>query len=56
VHQQYRVLLAEMAENIVLDYKKHEAEDLRVPPEELAAEHISASAVLVQPCSSAASA
>ena len=32
-----------MAENIVLDYKKHEAEDLRVPPEELAAEHVSVS-------------
>jgi hypothetical protein len=32
-----------MAENVVLDYKKHEAEDLRVPPEELAAEHVSVS-------------
>jgi hypothetical protein len=34
-------ILTEMAENVVLDYKKHEAEDLRVPPEELAAEHVS---------------
>lgn len=32
-------MLAELAENITLDYKKHEAEDLKVPPEELAAEH-----------------
>lgn len=42
-------ILAEMAENVVLDYKKHEAEDLRVPPEELAAEHVSVRCPQVPP-------
>ena len=32
---------AELAENLEADYKKHEAEDLRVPPEELAESHVS---------------
>ena len=37
---------AELAENLEADYKKHEAEDLRVPPEELAESHISEVPVL----------
>ncbi len=38
---------AELAENLVVEYKKHEAEDLRVPPEELAGEHTAVRACMI---------
>lgn len=46
---------AELAENLVVEYKKHEAEDLRVPPEELAGEHTAVRACMIAGPAAAAS-